>query len=92
MLRAFLIRQKRGHGWRLKRKSAITAGGSRGEREMKCPYCGRHVRMFAFDPNRPLRLILSRCHACHRYVVTWLHALFIGLLVTAGIILLLEVL
>ena len=48
--------------------------------------------MFAFDPDRPLRLILPRCHACHRYVVTWLHALLLGLLVTAGIILLLEVL
>ncbi|HEX8650069.1 MAG TPA: hypothetical protein VF708_04450 [Pyrinomonadaceae bacterium] len=59
---------------------------------MKCPYCGRHVRMFAFDHDRPLRLILPRCHACHRYVVTWLHALILGLLVTAGIILLLEVL
>jgi hypothetical protein len=48
--------------------------------------------MFAFDHDRPLRLILPRCHACHRYVVTWLHALILGLLVTAGIILLLEVL
>lgn len=59
---------------------------------MKCHYCERHVRMFAFDRERPLRLILPRCHACHRYVITWLHGLIFGALAAAGIVLLLELL
>jgi hypothetical protein len=46
--------------------------------------------MFAWDARRPLRLILPRCHACHRYIITWLHAIVFGLLVMAGIILFLE--
>jgi hypothetical protein len=46
--------------------------------------------MFAFDRNRPLRLILPRCHACHRYVMTWLHAIIFGALAAAGIVLLIE--
>ena len=59
---------------------------------MKCPYCERPVRLSVFDRDRLLRLILPRCHACHRYVVTWLHALIFGALAAAGIVLLLEVL
>lgn len=59
---------------------------------MKCPYCARHVRMFAFDRDRPLRLILPRCHACHRYLITWLHAIILGALAAAGIVLLLNAL
>jgi hypothetical protein len=48
------------------------------------------VRVSVFDRDRPLRLILPRCHACHRYVITWLHAVIFGALAAAGIILLLE--
>ena len=40
--------------------------------------------MSAFDRNRPLRLILPRCHSCHRYVITWLHAIIFGALGAAG--------
>ena len=50
------------------------------------------MRMFAVDRNRPLRLILPRCHACHRYVVTWLHAIIFGVLAAALIILLIQAL
>lgn len=57
---------------------------------MKCPYCARNLRISAFDRDRPLRMILPRCHACHRYVVTWLHAIIFGALAAAGIILLIE--
>ena len=59
---------------------------------MKCPYCERPMRMFAFDAQRPLRLFLPRCRACHRYVITWLHAILLGVLAAAGIVLLLEAL
>lgn len=59
---------------------------------MKCPYCARRVRMYAFDRNRPLRLILPRCHSCHRYVITWLHAILFGALGAAGIVLLIKAL
>ena len=48
--------------------------------------------MSTFDRNRPLRLILPRCHSCHRYVVTWLHAVILGILATAVIILLIQAL
>jgi hypothetical protein len=62
------------------------------EAKMKCPYCSRRVRMFTFDRHRPLRLFLPRCHSCHRYVVTWLHAVIFGLLAAAAIILLIQAL
>jgi hypothetical protein len=48
--------------------------------------------MSTFDRNRPLRLILPRCHSCHRYVLTWLHAVIFGILATAAIILLIQAL
>ena len=59
---------------------------------MKCPYCERSVRMSVFDRDRPLRLILPRCHSCHRYVITWLHALIFGALAAASIVLFLNLL
>ena len=46
--------------------------------------------MSVIDRDRPLRLILPRCHACHRYIITWLHALIFGALAAMGIIFLLE--
>ncbi len=46
--------------------------------------------MFVVDRDRPLRLILPRCRACNRYLITWLHAVIFGLLVTAAMIFLLE--
>jgi hypothetical protein len=47
---------------------------------MKCPHCQRPVKLFNLQRSSPLKKILPRCGACHRYVLTWVHKLIVALL------------
>ncbi len=57
---------------------------------MKCPYCRRPVRMFAFERKHLLRKILPYCRICNRYVLSWVHLILIVGLVIAVLVLALK--
>lgn len=50
---------------------------------MKCPYCQRPVKPFNFRRSNPIKKVLPRCGACHRYVLTWAHWLILAALALA---------
>ena len=57
---------------------------------MKCPYCGRHVRLFSPRRSSLLKKVLPRCHACRRYVLTRAHKLVLASLALAAFLMLLK--
>lgn len=56
---------------------------------MKCPYCGRAVRLFNLGRSNPVKKVLPRCQACHRYVLTAAHKAVLAALALAAILTLL---
>jgi hypothetical protein len=51
---------------------------------MKCPYCQRPVKAFNLRRSSPIKKVLPRCGACHRYVLAWPHKLMLAALAVAA--------
>ena len=51
---------------------------------VKCPYCRRPVKLINLRRSNPVKWVLPRCGACHRYVLSWPHKLALTLLALAA--------
>ena len=57
---------------------------------LKCPDCGRPVRLFNLHRRNLVKKVLPRCGACRRYVLTRAHKLALAALALAAFLMLLR--